>query len=204
MDNNSKNYVLIKLPVKIENKEKASNLLGNSKDLYSKIKNGENISFDFFYNKLVLENCFTNDILLQRKTLRNKKDKTKFKYEYKILGKISNHVQSFSMEDFIFVNEDKCDIDNLKNYIISKEEYEHEIKEKNEKNLSSTEDILVMEKLIKNKNQKIGGVNEGEGENIAKYFPMFQPINFSHLRNLMQKTPGAMKDKIKFDELKEL
>ena len=204
MDNYSKNYVLIKVPLKIENKEKASNLLGNTKDLYTKIKNGENLSFNFFYNNLTLENCFSNDILLQRKTLRNKKDKTKFKYQYKVLGKISNNIQSFSMEDFIFVNENKSNIDNLKNYIVSKEEYENEIRDKKDKNIPLTEELLIMEKLIKNKKQKIGDTTEDESENIAKYFPMIQPINFSNLRNSMQKVPGAMKDKIKFDELKEL
>ena len=61
----SKSYAIIKLPVKIENLEKASNILGNKKEIYSKIKNGEDIDFNFFYNKLTLENCFSNDLLIQ-------------------------------------------------------------------------------------------------------------------------------------------
>ena len=77
MEKEIKSYALIKIPVKVENLSKASDLLGDKKDLYNKIKSGQDIDFDFFYNKLPLENCFSNDILLKRKTYRNKKDKTK-------------------------------------------------------------------------------------------------------------------------------
>ena len=102
-----KNYVLIKLPVKVENISKASSLLGNSKELYNKIKSGKDLSFNYFYNELPLENCFSNDILLKRKTYRNKKDKNKKKYKYFIMGKITNIMQAFALENFIYVNEEK-------------------------------------------------------------------------------------------------
>ena len=149
-----KNYAIIKIPAKIENIEKASNILGNKKEIYTKIKNGEDLEFDFFYNKLTLENCFSNDILLQRKTYRNKKDKNKKKYKYKILGKIINNMQAFSLENFIYINEEKTKIDDLQKYIITKDTYETEIKDI-KREIGLNEESQIISNLIKRRNTEI-------------------------------------------------
>ena len=200
----SKSYAIIKLPVKIENLEKASNILGNKKEIYSKIKNGEDIDFNFFYNKLTLENCFSNDLLIQRKTYRNKKDKNKKKYKYKILGKITNNIQSFSLENFIYINEEKTCLDDLQNYIINKETYEDEIKDKNKDNkeLSFNEENQILSNLIKKKHKEINNKNEKE-EKLEDFFSFIQPVSFANFKNSSQNVPKLIKDKIEIDKLND-
>ena len=200
----TKSYAIIKLPVKVENLEKASNLLGNKKEIYSKIKNGHDIDFNFFYNKLTLENCFSNDLLIQRKTYRNKKDKNKKKYKYKILGKITNNMQSFSLENFIYINEEKTCLDDLQNYIISKEAYEEEIKDKNKDNkeLGFNEENQILSNLIKKKHKEIINKNEKE-EKLEDFFSFIQPVNFANFKNSSQNVPKLIKDKIDIDKLNE-
>ena len=200
----SKSYAIIKLPVKVENLEKASNLLGNKKEIYSKIKNGQDIDFNFFYNKLTLENCFSNDLLIQRKTYRNKKDKNKKKYKYKILGKVTNNMQSFSLENFIYINEEKTCLDDLQNYIISKETYEEEIKDKNKDNkeLGFNEENQILSNLIKKKHKEISNNNEKE-EKLEDFFSFIQPVNFANFKNSSQNVPKLIKDKIDIDKLNE-
>ena len=150
-----KNYVLIKLPVKVENTEKASSLLGTEKEIYNKISSGKDLDFDFFYNKLSLENCFSNDILLKRKTYRNKKDKNKKKYKYFIMGKITNIMQAFSLENYIYINEEKTCLNDLEKYIIKKEEYEKE-------EIGSNENAKIVQNLIKKKYKDNNGNYEEE------------------------------------------
>lgn len=200
---NIKNYVFIKLPVKIENKEKASNMLGDTNFLYKVVKNGENLDFNFFYNKLILENCFSNDLLIQKKTLRNKKDKAKTKTVYKVLGKITNNIQSFSLEDFIYVNEEKTSIDDLKNYLIPKEMYDEEIKDKQLDNMNKVEEYHIIEKLVTKKKNELEGNNQ-KSIDIENYFSYIQPEKFSSLRMSSQKVPTTMNEKIKFEELNNL
>ena len=79
MENSDKNYIIIKLPLKVENTSKALSLLGTSKEIYEKVNSDKDLDFDFFYNKLTLENYFSNDILIKRKTYRHKKEKNKNK-----------------------------------------------------------------------------------------------------------------------------
>ena len=170
MENNEenpsiKNYVLIKLPVQVENLQKASDILGNKKDLYKKIKDNKDIDFDFFYHKLPLENFISNDILLQRKTYRNKKDKNKYKYKYTILGKISNIIQSFSLEDFIYINENKTSYDELKDYIITKDEYEDKIKNIKPK-MNVNEECQIISNLISKKHEDICKNKNIQNENL--------------------------------------
>lgn len=200
----NKSYAIIKLPVKVENLEKASNLLGSKKEIYSKIKNGQDIDFNFFYNKLTLENCFSNDILIQRKTYRNKKDKNKKKYKYKILGKLTNNMQAFSLENFIYINEEKTCLDDLQNYIISKETYEDEIKDKNKDNkeLGFNEENQILSNLIKKKHKEIINKNEKE-EKLEDFFSFIQPVNFANFKNSSQNVPKLIKDKIDIDKLNE-
>ena len=189
-----KNYVLIKLPVKVENTEKASSLLGTEKEIYNKISSGKDLDFDFFYNKLSLENCFSNDILLKRKTYRNKKDKNKKKYKYFIMGKISNIMQAFSLENFIYINEEKTCLNDLEKYIIKKEEYEKE-------EIGSNENAKIVPNLIKKKYKDNNG--NYEEENISNFFKYFQPTNFANLKNSSQNVPKLIKNKFKIEQFNE-
>ena len=189
-----KNYVLIKLPVKVENTEKASSLLGTEKEIYNKISSGKDLDFDFFYNKLSLENCFSNDILLKRKTYRNKKDKNKKKYKYFIMGKITNIMQAFSLENFIYINEEKTCLNDLEKYIIKKEEYEKE-------EIGSNENVKIVQNLIKKKYKDNNG--NYEEENISNFFKYFQPTNFANLKNSSQNVPKLIKNKFKIEQFNE-
>ncbi len=199
-----KNYAIIKLPAKIENIEKASNMLGNKKEIYSKIKNGQDLEFDFFYSKLLLENCFSNDLLLQRKTYRNKKDKNKKIYKHKILGKINNNMQAFSLENFIYINEEKTKIDDLQKYIITKDTYETEIKDK-KKEIGLSEESHIISNLIKRKNEEINKDKDNKNEEkLEDFFSFIQPVNFANYKNSSQNIPKLMKDKIEIDKLKNI
>ena len=189
-----KNYVLIKLPVKVENTEKASSLLGTENEIYNKISSGKDLDFDFFYNKLSLENCFSNDILLKRKTYRNKKDKNKKKYKYFIMGKITNIMQAFSLENFIYINEEKTCLNDLEKYIIKKEEYEKE-------EIGSNENAKIVQNLIKKKYKDNNG--NYEEENISNFFKYFQPTNFANLKNSSQNVPKLIKNKFKIEQFNE-
>ena len=190
----TKNYVLIKLPVKVENTEKASSLLGTEKEIYNKISSGKDLDFDFFYNKLSLENCFSNDILLKRKTYRNKKDKNKKKYKYFIMGKITNIMQAFSLENYIYINEEKTCLNDLEKYIIKKEEYEKE-------EIGSNENAKIVQNLIKKKYKDNNG--NYEEENISNFFKYFQPTNFANLKNSSQNVPKLIKNKFKIEQFNE-
>ena len=197
MDNDlkdTKSYILIKLPVKVENLSKASSLLGTEKEIYEKVKSGQDLNFDFFYNKLPLENCFSNDILLKRKTYRNKKDKNKKKYKYFIMGKITNIMQAFALENFIYINEDKTSLDDLGKYLIKKEEYENEEKGQNAEG-------KIISNLIKKKYKEINNLNEGE--NIDNFFKYIQPVNFANSKNSSQNVPKLIKNKFRIEELNE-
>ena len=189
-----KNYVLIKLPVKVENTEKASSLLGTEKEIYNKISSGKDLDFDFFYNKLSLENCFSNDILLKRKTYRNKKDKNKKKYKYFIMGKITNIMQAFSLENYIYINEEKTCLNDLEKYIIKKEEYEKE-------EIGSNENAKIVQNLIKKKYKDNNG--NYEKENVSNFFKYFQPTNFANLKNSSQNVPKLIKNKFKIEQFNE-
>ena len=189
-----KNYVLIKLPVKVENTEKASSLLGTENEIYNKISSGKDLDFDFFYNKLSLENCFSNDILLKRKTYRNKKDKNKKKYKYFIMGKITNIMQAFSLENFIYINEEKTCLNDLEKYIIKKEEYEKE-------EIGSNENAKIVQNLIKKKYKDNNG--NYEKENVSNFFKYFQPTNFANLKNSSQNVPKLIKNKFKIEQFNE-
>ena len=197
MEKEIKSYALIKIPVKVENLSKASDLLGDKNDLYNKIKSGQDIDFDFFYNKLPLENCFSNDILLKRKTYRNKKDKTKKKYKYFIMGKITNIMQAFALENFIYINEEKTSLNDIGKYLIKKEEYDKE-------EIKPNEEGKVISNLIKKKYKEINSINENEQEeNVENFFKYIQPINFANFKNSSQNVPKILKNKFNSEEFNE-
>jgi hypothetical protein len=181
----------------VENLTKVSDLLGNNKDLYNKIKLGQDIDFDFFYNKLPLENCFSNDILLKRKTYRNKKDKTKKKYKYFIMGKITNIMQAFALENFIYINEEKTSLDELGKYLIKKEEYDKE-------EIKPNEEGKVISNLIKKKYKEINSIDENDQEeNVENFFKYIQPINFANFKNSSQNVPKLLKSKFNSEQIYE-
>ena len=197
MEKEIKSYALIKIPVKVENLSKASDLLGDKNDLYNKIKSGQDIDFDFFYNKLPLENCFSNDILLKRKTYRNKKDKTKKKYKYFIMGKITNIMQAFALENFIYINEEKTSLNDIGKYLIKKEEYDKE-------EIKPNEEGKVISNLIKKRYKEINSINENEQEeNVENFFNYIQPINFANFKNSSQNVPKILKNKFNSEEFNE-
>lgn len=197
MEKEIKSYALIKIPVKVENLSKASDLLGDKKDLYNKIKSGQDIDFDFFYNKLPLENCFSNDVLLKRKTYRNKKDKTKKKYKYFIMGKITNIMQAFALENFIYINEEKTSLNDIGKYLIKKEEYDKE-------EIKPNEEGKVISNLIKKRYKEINSINENEQEeNVENFFKYIQPINFANFKNSSQNVPKILKNKFNSEEFNE-
>ena len=197
MEKEIKSYALIKIPVKVENLSKASDLLGDKKDLYNKIKSGQDIDFDFFYNKLPLENCFSNDVLLKRKTYRNKKDKTKKKYKYFIMGKITNIMQAFALENFIYINEEKTSLNDIGKYLIKKEEYDKE-------EIKPNEEGKVISNLIKKRYKEINSINENEQEeNVENFFKYIQPINFANFKNSSQIVPKILKNKFNSEEFNE-
>ena len=200
-----KSYAIVKIPAKVEHMQKASDMLGTKKEIYSKIKEGKDLDFDYFYNKLSLENCFSNDILIKRKIYRNKKNKTK-KYKYKILGKITNNMQAFSLENFIYITEKKTNLDDLQKYIISKEEYEEEIKDKDkDKEMSLTEETQIISNIIKKKHKEINKNNDNneKEEKLEDYFSFFQPTNFANFKNSSQNVPKLIKEKLDLDNLNE-
>ena len=191
-----KSYAIIKLPAKINNLGKASEMLEKKANLYFKIKNGEDLEFNFLFNKLILENCLSNDILIQRKTYRNKKDKNKKKFKYKILGKITNNIQSFSLENFIYINEEKTSLDDLEKYIIPKDMYEEKIKDK-PKEIKFNEENKIISDLIKEKHKEIKQSNENdEKENLENFFSFIQPLSFANAKNSSQNIPKLIKEKI--------
>ena len=197
MEKEIKSYALIKIPVKVENLSKASDLLGDKKDLYNKIKSGQDIDFDFFYNKLPLENCFFFYFLLKRKTYRNKKDKTKKKYKYFIMGKITNIMQAFALENFIYINEEKTSLNDIGKYLIKKEEYDKE-------EIKPNEEGKVISNLIKKKYNEINSINENEQEeNVENFFKYIQPINFANFKNSSQIVPKILKNKFNSEEFNE-
>ena len=57
-------------------------------------------------------------------------------------------MQAFSLENFIYINEKKTNLDDLQKYIISKEEYEEEIKDKN-KEMGLNEESQIISNLIR-------------------------------------------------------
>ena len=196
---NQKDFAIIKLPMKVENLEKANKLLGNKKELYSKLKGSNDLSFDYFYNKLTLENYFSNDLLLRRKAYRNKKDH-RIKYKYSILGKIKNKMESSSLEDFIFINEQKTNLEDLQNYIIPKAEYEDEIKDKN-KEIGLNEESQIISNIIKRKHKDLN--NNETIENKKNFFSFIQPVCFANYKNSSQNIPKLLKDKIIINQIKD-
>lgn len=188
-----KKYLLIKLPCKIKNKEKALNCLGGSKSIINKNIKNENIELRLLYKKINLEKCLSNDILIKRKTKRRKKNKEEKKHEYQTIGKIAGQYECFSLHDFIF-DSNNCivQIDELKKFSVLKDDYLNEldkIKKEKEKNdtktnvglnyYSQTQKTQAIHNLHEKANVDLGY----EKMNITDICSFFQPNHIANLRN---------------------
>ena len=115
-------------------------------------------------------------------------------------------MQSFSLENFIYITEKKTNLDDLQKYIISKEEYEEEIKDKDkDKEMSLTEESQITSNLIKKKHIEINknSDNNEKEEKLEDYFSFFQPSNFANFKNSSQNVPKLIKEKLDLDNLNE-
>ena len=106
LSNNSKykKFILIKVPAKVKNKDKATSLLGGCGNIIHKYFKNENIDLKLFHKKLPLEKCICNDLIIKRKTKRSKTNPTLIKYEYEIIGKADCQYECFAMHDFVYFN----------------------------------------------------------------------------------------------------
>lgn len=188
-----KQYLLIKVPAKIVNKEKVIECLGGKKNIITKNAKNENIELKLLYKKLPLEKCISNDILLKRKTKRCKKDPTKVKYEYEVMGKISNQYEFFAMHDFIYdSNVSDFSINDLKQFYISKDDYLKELETikketpENEKDSNDKETFYSQTqktKAIHNLHEKANEESECKTLNPNDICSFFQPNHIANLRN---------------------
>ena len=188
-----KKYLLIKLPCKINNKEKAINCLGGAKNIINKNIKNENIELRLLYKKINLEKCLSNDILIKRKTKRKKNNKKEKKYEYQTIGKISGQYECFSMHDFIIdSNNSIVPIDELKQFSIFKDDYLKELdkikKEKEESDSKTNENQNYYSQT--QKTQAIHNLHEKanvdlgyEKMNVNDICSFFQPNHIANLRN---------------------
>lgn len=71
--NDYPSYFAIRVPAKVTNIQKAIELLGGKREIMNKNAKNENIELNLFTKKIPLEKCISNDLLLKKKTKRNKK-----------------------------------------------------------------------------------------------------------------------------------
>lgn len=201
-----KKIILIKIPAKIENKEKVIQLLGGKKNIIKKFYENENLDLKIMDSNLPLEKCVCNDILIKRKTFRSKKDSNLIKYKYEIVGKINYLYDYFSLSDFIYLNQsNNLSINELEKVCIDENDYLNELN--NDKNIKLNENNLE-EKNEKN-NQLIHNLLEKNSKNninknysdINNILDLFQPNQFSSLRYSYPKSFKDIFSKIDINNL---
>ena len=182
-----KKIMLIKIPAKIKNRDNAIQLLGGKKNILKKFYENENLDLKIMNYNLPLEKCICNDILIKRKTLRNKKDSNLIKYKYEIIGNINFLYDYFIISDFIYLNRaNNSSINELKNICIDENDYLNELNnnkelDKNnaiEKNQIEKNNIAIHNLIEKNCKTNINK-NYSDINNILE---LFQPNQFSSLR----------------------
>lgn len=186
INNKSKHpsYFLIKVPAKVTNIPKAIELLGGKKEIVTKSNKNENIDLNLFTKKIPLEKCISNDLLLRKKTKRNKKKYisiiTHFIYspqitkiEYETIGSISNQYDYFALHDFIYYNNPKASVDlnELKKFAIKKEDYLEQL-EPIEK-ITQTEKTKAIHVIQENYN-KAYGYDKLANMDISPFFQLNQ------------------------------
>lgn len=124
-----KTILAIKLPANVKNEKKAIEKLGGYKLITSKNIKNENLDLNLFLKNIQLEKTACNDILLKRKTKRNKKDPNKIKIEYSVIGQINEIYECNSMNDFYYSNPyQDLDINDLQKFCINKEDFDKQLK----------------------------------------------------------------------------
>ena len=106
-------------------------------------------------------------------------------------------MQAFALENFIFINEEKTNLDDLGKYLIKKEEYDKE-------EIKPNEEGKVISNLIKKKYKEINSIGENEQEeNVENFFKYIQPINFANFKNSSQNVPKLLKSKFNSEQIYE-
>ena len=100
-------FLSVKIPAKVKSVEKAIESLGGVEQIAKDNIMDKDIHFSLL--DLDLEKCFSYDYLIKKKRKRNKKDPSKVKYEYKIIGKIPFNYNFFSLCDFVYNKEKTFD-----------------------------------------------------------------------------------------------
>lgn len=187
-----KKLLLIKLPAKIQNKERAIELLGGKRNIIQKNIRNENIEFKLFLKPLPLEKCISNDILLKKKTKRLKSNPEIVKTEYEVVGKISGQYDYFALHDFTYFNQElnSTSIDQIKHFLISKDEFINELEK-----VKKEDDSNKNEEQIYSQTQKTKAIHNIQEKKNVEYgydrfkitdpnlYPFFQPIHIASLRN---------------------
>lgn len=65
----------------------------------------EDLELDLFNKPIPLEKCFTHDVLIKRKRMRNKNNPEEKKYTYSVVGNIDAVYDYFAMHDFVCLKE---------------------------------------------------------------------------------------------------
>ena len=113
------------------------------------------------------------------------------------MGKITNIMQAFALENFIYINEEKTSLNDIGKYLIKKEEYDKE-------EIKPNEEGKVISNLIKKKYNEINSINENEQEeNVENFFKYIQPINFANFKNSSQNVPKILKSKFNSEQIYE-
>ena len=117
--------------------------------------------------------------------MKLKIQKKKIKYEYEVIGKINHSYEYFAMQNFIYLTDKNISIDEIKNYTISKEDYNKEIENLKKKNnilngkFSQTDKINIIHKLEEDINKKL----DYDKININELASFFQPNQIANMRN---------------------
>lgn len=179
-----KTILAIKLPANVKNEKKAIEKLGGYKLITSKNIKNENLDLNLFLKNIQLEKTACNDILLKRKTKRNKKDPNKIKIEYSVIGQINEIYECNSMNDFYYSNPyQDLDINDLQKFCINKEDFDKQLKAsvtddiEEPNNVPFTKRVNIIQNIEENINKKING--DKLNKEIDSYF---QPKQFANLR----------------------
>ncbi len=97
----------IKLPAKVNNIDKAIAALGGIEQITKDNFLDKDLHFSLL--DLDLEKCFSYDYLIKKKRKRSKKDPSKVKFDYTIIGKIPFNYNFFALCDFVYNKENTFD-----------------------------------------------------------------------------------------------
>lgn len=208
LSNNSKykKFILIKVPAKVKNKDKATSLLGGCGNIIHKYFKNENIDLKLFHKKLPLEKCICNDLIIKRKTKRSKTNPSLIKHEYEIIGKADCQYECFAMHDFVYFNKySNSSIDELKSFCINKDDYIHELSKLRGDEDKMDECVCYSQtqktQSIHNIQESINELEEIDKEYDEEICQHFQPSQISNLRNSYAKPFKELYEDVPIDEI---